>query len=91
MIPGRSVGTGCSLGRRRHSARATGHLGHAQPGRWRLKERGIAYSEAHLGGRLIEDPEEMRKLDVRYDLIRAKALSQEQSLELITGVRERMR
>jgi transcriptional regulator with XRE-family HTH domain len=48
-----------------------------------LPEGDVAYTEAHLGGRLIEDPAEVRTLEVRFDLIRAKALSDDATRDLI--------
>ncbi len=46
----------------------------------------IAFSEAQLGGRLIRDEDEVNTLEVRYDWIRAKALSEDDSKALITGI-----
>jgi transcriptional regulator with XRE-family HTH domain len=43
----------------------------------------LAYTEAQISGRLIYDPAEVRRLGVRYDQIRAKALSDEASRVLI--------
>jgi transcriptional regulator with XRE-family HTH domain len=48
----------------------------------------VAYAEAHLGGRLIEDTAEVENLEVRFDLIRAQALSVDSSAELIRSVME---
>ncbi|MFG2003844.1 Scr1 family TA system antitoxin-like transcriptional regulator [Spirillospora sp. NPDC048911] len=56
-----------------------------------LVDRKLGYNEAHLAGRLIEDPADLRQLDVHFDLIRAKALSEKESRDLITDVREQMR
>ncbi|GAA2434566.1 helix-turn-helix transcriptional regulator [Actinomadura vinacea] len=48
-----------------------------------LDEGDIAYTEAQIGGRLIYDPAEVQELGVRYDQIRAKALSEDASRKLI--------
>lgn len=55
------------------------------------EEGDLAYVEAQLGGRLIQDEVEVKILDVRYDRIRAKALSEADSLELITSMMERFK
>jgi hypothetical protein len=51
----------------------------------------IAFTEAQLSGRLVRDEEEVRALTVRYDLVRAKALSEDDSLRLIATIMESMR
>jgi transcriptional regulator with XRE-family HTH domain len=53
-----------------------------------IDEGNVAYAEAQLGGRLIEDTAEVESLEVRFDLIRAKALSVDSSAELIRSLME---
>jgi transcriptional regulator with XRE-family HTH domain len=52
--------------------------------------RRVGYVEAQLGGRLIEDPPELARLGLRFDLIRSKALSEEASSALIRKTMETM-
>jgi transcriptional regulator with XRE-family HTH domain len=52
--------------------------------------RRVGYVEAQLGGRLIEDPPELARLGLRFDLIRGKALSEEASCALIRKTMEAM-
>lgn len=51
----------------------------------------VAYVEAQLTGRLVRDEEEVGTLAMRYDDIRSKALSEEQSADLIKTIMEDMR
>jgi transcriptional regulator with XRE-family HTH domain len=51
----------------------------------------VGYVEAQFGGRLIEDSVEVTKIVVRFDQIRAKALSEGASLALIGRTLETMR
>ena len=46
------------------------------------------YVEDQVGGRLIEETSAVEKCEVRFDLIRASALSQEESLELLKEILE---
>jgi transcriptional regulator with XRE-family HTH domain len=50
--------------------------------------RRVGYVEAQLGGRLIEDPPELARLGLRFDLIRSKALSEVASCALIRKTME---
>jgi transcriptional regulator with XRE-family HTH domain len=43
----------------------------------------VAYKEAAEGGIMIEQPKEVAKMAIRFNLIRAKALSSDESLKLI--------
>jgi len=52
------------------------------------EDRQVAYTEAHMGGRLIEDGKEVRRLGVNYDLARAKALSDDETRVLIDELME---
>ncbi|RAY15941.1 XRE family transcriptional regulator [Actinomadura craniellae] len=47
-----------------------------------------AYAEAHGGGQLIEEDSAVEYLQIRFDRIRASALSQEESLELLRKILE---
>lgn len=51
----------------------------------------LAFVEAQLTGRLVRDEDEVRTLAVRYDRIRAKALSDDDSLDLVATIMEEMR
>jgi transcriptional regulator with XRE-family HTH domain len=51
----------------------------------------VGYVEAQLGGRLIENPSEVSGLGVRFDQIRGKALSEDDSQALIQETIEAMR
>jgi hypothetical protein len=46
------------------------------------------YVEDQVGGRLVEETSAVEKCEVRFDLIRASALSQEESLELLKKLLE---
>jgi transcriptional regulator with XRE-family HTH domain len=48
----------------------------------------VIYIESPGSGKLIEQPEEVEKCQYRYNLIRARALSPEASVSLITAVME---
>jgi transcriptional regulator with XRE-family HTH domain len=48
----------------------------------------VAYSEGQLGGQLVEESTKVEDCTVRFDLIRASALSQEESLELLKAILE---
>ncbi|MEV5705776.1 helix-turn-helix transcriptional regulator [Actinoallomurus sp. NPDC052274] len=48
----------------------------------------IAFVEAQLSGRLVRDEGESKELAVRYNRIRAKALSEDDSLTLIASILE---
>ncbi|MFI0448582.1 Scr1 family TA system antitoxin-like transcriptional regulator [Actinomadura sp. 6N118] len=50
----------------------------------------VGYVEAQFGGRLIEDPEQARRLAIRFDQIRSKALSDVDSMVLVLTVMESM-
>jgi plasmid maintenance system antidote protein VapI len=54
------------------------------------EEGQVAFIEAQLTGRLVRDEQEVRTLAVRYDRIRAKALSEEDSVRLIQTIMEQM-
>ena len=56
-----------------------------------VEGRDIAYADAHLGGRLIEEDAEVEHLKTRYDWIRARALSVDATADLITRTMERFR
>jgi hypothetical protein len=45
--------------------------------------RSVGYVEGQLGGRLMEDAAEVANLEIRFDQIRGKALSENDSLTLI--------
>ncbi|GAA3927747.1 helix-turn-helix transcriptional regulator [Actinomadura viridis] len=51
----------------------------------------IGYVEAQFGGRLIEDTDEVSRLGVRFDQIRARALSEDGTRSLIQKTMETMR
>lgn len=51
----------------------------------------LAFVEAQLTGRLVRDEDEVRTLAVRYDRIRAKALSDDDSIDLVATITEEMR
>ncbi|GAA4637509.1 helix-turn-helix transcriptional regulator [Actinoallomurus vinaceus] len=53
-----------------------------------IEDERVAFVEAQLSGRLIRDEGEVRELAVRYDRIRAKALSEDDSLSLIASIVE---
>lgn len=55
------------------------------------KQGELGYSAAQLGGRLIRDEEEVRTLAVMYGRIRAKALSEDDSLTYIESILEAMK
>jgi transcriptional regulator with XRE-family HTH domain len=55
-----------------------------------LEDCEVAYAEAQLGGRLIEDSTELRTLRLRYDRIRAQALPIDLSLKMIVSAMEAM-
>lgn len=55
----------------------------------RMETRNVAYSGAQSGGRLIEGPSEVKDLDIRFDLIGAKAASEDGSRALIEQYLER--
>lgn len=48
----------------------------------------VAYTQSTSGGRLVEDPTEVREIAVRYDRIGVEALSRGDSRDLIERVRE---
>jgi hypothetical protein len=48
----------------------------------------VGLVEAQFGGRLIEDPPQLARLGLRFDLIRGKALSEEASRALIRTTME---
>jgi transcriptional regulator with XRE-family HTH domain len=48
----------------------------------------VAYVEAQLGGRLVEDGTELRSLRLRYDRIRARALPVDSSRQMIASAME---
>jgi hypothetical protein len=48
----------------------------------------VAYSEDYAGGQIRTDPAEVRQCSMRYDLMRAAALSPDDSAELIAQVME---
>jgi transcriptional regulator with XRE-family HTH domain len=50
----------------------------------------VGLVEAQFGGRLIEDPPQLARLGLRFDLIRGKALSEEASRALIRTTMETM-
>jgi Domain of unknown function (DUF5753) len=50
----------------------------------------VAYTEAPEGGRLIEDTAKVAALSLRYDLIRAEAMSASDSLSLIERTMEQL-
>ncbi len=50
----------------------------------------LAFIEAQLTGRLVRDEGEVRTLAVRYDRVRAKALSEDDTVKLITSIMESM-
>jgi len=50
----------------------------------------VGFVEAHLGGRLVEDPSEVARLGLLFDQIRGKALSEEASHALIRTTMETM-
>ncbi|MBO2448061.1 helix-turn-helix transcriptional regulator [Actinomadura barringtoniae] len=52
------------------------------------EDRQVAYTEAHLGGRLLEDGKEVRRLGINYDRARAKALSDSDTRVLINRAME---
>lgn len=54
------------------------------------EEGQLAFIEAQLTGRLVRDEDEVRALAVRYDRIRAKALSEDDSVGVITSTMESM-
>ncbi|MGI8328854.1 helix-turn-helix domain-containing protein [Actinomadura scrupuli] len=54
-----------------------------------LDNREIAYAGAQIGGRLIESPSEVREMSVMFDLIGAKAASEDASREIIKQYLER--
>ncbi|WP_342786985.1 helix-turn-helix transcriptional regulator [Actinomadura chibensis] len=51
----------------------------------------IGYAEAQFGGRLIEDPEEVARLGIRFDEIRCHALSEADTRALVRETMETMR
>lgn len=55
------------------------------------EEGELGYSEAQLGGRLIRDEQEVRTLTVMYGGIRAKAMSEDDSLTYIQSILEAMK
>jgi hypothetical protein len=54
-----------------------------------LESREVAYAGAQIGGRLIESPGEVREMSVTFDLIGAKAASEDVSREIIKQYLER--
>jgi DNA-binding XRE family transcriptional regulator len=69
---------------------AGAHLGFDGPIRIiSLDTRDVAYSGAQNGGRLIEDPVEVKQLAVKFDRIAAKAASEDGSCVLIEEYLER--
>lgn len=55
------------------------------------EHRDVGYAEAQFGGRLIEDKDQVVELRIRYDRIRAKALSDDDSHALIAQTMEAMK
>lgn len=53
-----------------------------------LENRDVAYIGAFRGGRLVQDPAEARELAVDFELIGAKALSEDASRDLIGNLME---
>jgi hypothetical protein len=48
----------------------------------------VAYFDNQTGGQLVEEAAAVEKCEVRFELIRASALSQEESLELLKAILE---
>jgi hypothetical protein len=55
-----------------------------------LEDGEVAYVEAQLGGRLVEDGPELRNLRLRHDRIRARALPVGSSRQMIASAMEAM-
>ncbi|MEU5878033.1 DUF5753 domain-containing protein [Spirillospora sp. NPDC047279] len=55
-----------------------------------LGRKAYAYTEAAAGGRLTEDPSEVRKMTERFDLLGADALSRDDTRNLLRRVQESM-
>jgi transcriptional regulator with XRE-family HTH domain len=50
----------------------------------------LAYSEGHSGGRFLTEPRQVEHCEVKYDLLRAAAMSPDGSAELIAQVLEEL-